>query len=438
MAPSLSVFRKRSHRNLVRPTISWPIGSNRPDAPPPLLEPEIQEPQLSNALDAPLQTLDASYPYHAYTTSGYVASIPCSLPCSPPALSFSSSPPVSSRPVSKLGPGRISFSDASSISSPIHDRYGEDIYRPFPPSKRIFDRCDEICCVPVSQKHDGYCDEISCVPAPQKYNGYGDEITRVPASQHHDGYCNDLCCTADSRLSAIYDKYLYELACKSFSSFDLSIYFENFAQIHKDYIESDATPSAEKWQQAAELPIFDSEGNIRTFSSLFTGPDSIGDRQLIVFVRHFYCGACQAYLRALSRAITLQQYFRLATPTSITVIGLGDPRLIPDYRQRTGCPFPIYTDPTRMLYKTLGMSWTLNLGRRVSYMENMTEVEWICGQVKQFCETESKLKFKAGNPMWIGGEFLVENGEVQWCRRMKNYRGHSDVDVVKSLLRVEE
>jgi len=360
---------------------------------------DVPEPQLSNGLDARPQSQNLSaYPYHAYTTSGFAASAPSS----PPALSFSSS-----RPASNLGPGRASFSDFSSTSSPIQDRYGEEIYQSFPASNPTKHRtCGDVSCEAVSQTDDGPCDNI--------------------------------CCEPDPRLSAIYEKYFDDIAMKSFSSFDLSLYFNNFAQIHNDYVSSDYPPPADKWHQAAELPILDSDGNMRPFKSLFSGPDAIGDRQLVVFVRHFFCGACQAYLRALSRGISLQQYFRLATPTSITIIGLGDPRLIPDYRRRTGCPFPIYTDPTRTLYKILGMTWTLNMGQRVSYMGNMTEIEWLGGQFKQFRETENGLKFKAGNPLWIGGEFLVENGEVKWCRRMRNYRGHSDIDLVKTLLGVED
>lgn len=40
--------------------------------------------------------------------------------------------------------------------------------------------------------------------------------------------------------------------------------------------------------------------------------------------------------------------------------------------------------------------------------------------------------------LWVGGEFLFRDQEVAWCHRMKTYRGHAEIDVVKKILEVEE
>jgi hypothetical protein len=133
----------------------------------------------------------------------------------------------------------------------------------------------------------------------------------------------------------------------------------------------------------------------------------------------------------------LKTYFALPIPSSITIIGLGSPLMIPSYRRITGIQFPIYADPTRRLYKALGMGWSLNAGLRCDYMHGITEYRWWKGQIQQFREEENYLKLKGGNILWVGGEFLFRGGEVVWCSRMKNFRDHSGVMVIKRLLGVE-
>lgn len=347
MSLPLQMFRRKSIHNSTRPKISWPVDSNRPDAPPPPPLPQppkiLAEPKVPDGPVHEYPTVLPSYPYHAYTTSESTTSSASTAP------TFASSNAEQNRP-------------SSDYSTPSH-----------------------------SPIRDRYCTDDSC-----------------------------------------------QTGTASSFSFDLSAYFSHFPDSSFDGIDSDKAPPPEKWISAGDLPIYDSEGTSRAFKTLYTGPDAIGDRQLIIFVRHFFCGACQAYLRALSKSITLETYFRLATPASITIVGLGDPRLIPEYRRRTGCPFPIYTDPTKELYRALGMGWTLKTGKRVEYMGGVSEFQWVAGQLRQVRETERHLRFKGGNWLWVGGEFMVEGGEVRWCRRMRNYRGHSDVEIVRKLLGVED
>lgn len=219
-------------------------------------------------------------------------------------------------------------------------------------------------------------------------------------------------------------------------------------------IYSEEYPDEQALAQAGEVPIYDSEGKETLFKTLYSGDSAMGEQQLVIFVRHFFCGvcspnlslhmrvhtnaditqACQTYVKALHESITLRTYFSLATPSSITLIGLGSPLMIPSYRRLTETPFPIYADPSRRLYKALGMSWTLNWGRRGEYMKGINEYQWMKGQFQQLREEENRLRLKGGNILWIGGEFLFRGGEVVWCRRMKNYRDHSDIKVIRRLL----
>ena len=169
----------------------------------------------------------------------------------------------------------------------------------------------------------------------------------------------------------------------------------------------------------------------------------------------------------------------MAIPTSIIIIGCGSPNLIAHYKAQTGCPFPIFADPSRKLYKVLGMSWTFDIGPRADYMvdkegKEISEIAWVSGQVRDWAkvgagkgtllqesrpgsrqkmgtdetaasEARAERKrlarrnmWKGGNMLQIGGEFLFRDGEVEWCHRMKNYRGHADIQVLRRVLEIDD
>ena len=46
--------------------------------------------------------------------------------------------------------------------------------------------------------------------------------------------------------------------------------------------------------------------------------------------------------------------------------------------------------------------------------------------------------FKGGDVKQIGGEFLFQGGEVQWCHRMQNTRDHAEVEVLREVLGLEK
>lgn len=63
--------------------------------------------------------------------------------------------------------------------------------------------------------------------------------------------------------------------------------FEQFQdQIHV----SDNLPDANAMEAAGDIPIFDSAGNSRPFRSIYSGDLAIGKQQMVLFVRHFFCG----------------------------------------------------------------------------------------------------------------------------------------------------
>lgn len=204
---------------------------------------------------------------------------------------------------------------------------------------------------------------------------------------------------------------------------------------------SSTPPSQADLERVADLPVLDASRTAHKFHTLYSDKPKV----LIVFIRHFFCGNCQEYLRTLSSVLTPSSLLQLPTPTSIIVIGCGQPDLIPMYKKETACPFPIYCDPTKALYKALGMTRTLDLGpKNPAYIQ--TSLPTVI--VRSFLQA-----LRAGNKMLsggdfsqVGGEFLFELQEqeggskrrvVTWCHRMRNTRDHAEFSVLKTELEYE-
>lgn len=195
-------------------------------------------------------------------------------------------------------------------------------------------------------------------------------------------------------------------------------------------------PTKEDLEKVADLPVLDKDRKKYTFKSLYADNENGPRRVLIVFIRHFFCGQCQEYLRTLASSITPDSLSALSPPTEIVVIGCGQPHLIPMYIQETGCPFPIYADPTRKLYHLLRMTSTLNLGKNPDYMQRSL----LSMAVKSFIQElkSGRNMLSGGDFRQVGGEFLFQNGKVAWCRRMRNTRDHADIPLVRQQLGLDD
>ena len=156
--------------------------------------------------------------------------------------------------------------------------------------------------------------------------------------------------------------------------------------------------------------------------------------------------------------------------TYIAVIGCGDPGLIDMYVETTGCPFPVYTDPTRQLFDTLGMMRTLALGARPAYMKQSVFKSALASIAQGLGQLKKGLALKAGDQRQVGGEFLFEPagvaspistpvGEIErailgvsgnapqrdedysseekqvtWCHRMRTTRDHAEIPELMEVL----
>ncbi|KAJ5309408.1 ATP-dependent DNA helicase mph1 [Penicillium atrosanguineum] len=188
-------------------------------------------------------------------------------------------------------------------------------------------------------------------------------------------------------------------------------------------LAAEKCPSAEKLRQIEDYTVLDKEGN----------------RVLVIFIRHFFCGSCQEFVRALAGSMKPEDLLKLPVSTSIVLVGCGGPALIDHYTKETGCPFPIYADPTRKLYADLDLITSYALGERPEYFR-MGMVRLVADSLAQSLRHVSNgLITKAGDSSQNGGEFLFEStGEddkqVTWCHRMTNTRDHSSIPAVARVL----
>lgn len=208
--------------------------------------------------------------------------------------------------------------------------------------------------------------------------------------------------------------------------------FDPSADFKGDLQVSQELPTEKDIRKCEDMLVLGADGESRPFKSLYSG-EGVASRQLIIFVRHFFCGNCQEFLRTLSASVTPDALLALPTPTFITIVGCGRPELIPMYAQTTNCPFPIFADPTTRLYAQLGMSRTLSMGpKRPDYIKAGMVSTTVQSMVQ--CIKSGKAIVQGGDIRQVGGEMLFEDERVTWVHRMKNTRDHAEIDELRRVL----
>ena len=96
-------------------------------------------------------------------------------------------------------------------------------------------------------------------------------------------------------------------------------------------------------------------------------------------------------------------------------------------------PFPIYSDRFRQLYDKLGM--VVNLQQADKKPDYITNGLWsdVYSSLRNIVTSGSK-GFQGGKYSQNGGEWLFENGEVKWGRRMRNTMDHAEIKELKEVL----
>jgi len=123
--------------------------------------------------------------------------------------------------------------------------------------------------------------------------------------------------------------------------------------------------------------------------------------------------------------------------TKLVVVGHGDYRLINEYKKRTGCPYEMYTNPSRSAYKALGFSITLkNNGAKPVYSDrSFVSVVYtsFLANVKA-----GRLALFGGRQDQNGGELIFVDGRLLFINRMLVTVDHLGVDEMKKQLNESE
>ncbi|KAF1821195.1 uncharacterized protein K489DRAFT_382239 [Dissoconium aciculare CBS 342.82] len=189
-------------------------------------------------------------------------------------------------------------------------------------------------------------------------------------------------------------------------------------------------PDAKVLEEAGQLQVLDKDGNKVDLKSFYTNQPT-GEKQLIVFIRHFLCGFCEEYVRALAR--DLPPKLLESVDTKLTIVGCGDHTLIADYATRTGCPYPIYCDPSRATYEKLGMVCSLNQKGKPDYLSR-SQLSLIKSSLFTALGMGVGKAWKAGKISQNGGEWVFKDGTVEWCRRMQHTADHAEIPELKTVL----
>ncbi|KAL5494569.1 hypothetical protein ACEPAI_30 [Sanghuangporus weigelae] len=213
-----------------------------------------------------------------------------------------------------------------------------------------------------------------------------------------------------------------------------------------DAIHPTNIPSAETIELASHVKVLDGKGNQVPFGDLFASSKTI-----IVFIRHFFCGTCQVWLiaRFLESApnnFPVQAYVsRLAavpgtklaeSNVQLVIIGCGEWELIDDYKKNTGFTGNIYADPSRELYRKLGMT-TENLKITPTGQKKRSYVpETVPSVLKSIWKgpiTHPLQLGKQGNISQLGGDFIFGPGNTcHFTHLMEHTEDHIEVvDLMK-------
>lgn len=66
------------------------------------------------------------------------------------------------------------------------------------------------------------------------------------------------------------------------------------------------------------------------------------------------------------------------------------------------------------------------------YMQDSVMVNAVKSIFQEFRSGRNMMK--GGDFSQVGGEFVFENGQVTWCHRMRNTRGHAEVPELRAVL----
>ena len=191
----------------------------------------------------------------------------------------------------------------------------------------------------------------------------------------------------------------------------------------------DALPTKEQLSAANAAYVFDSESNRVDFSALAERARTNNQALLLFFTRHFHCGMCKEFVRALAQSTILTDSSRV----SLIIVGPGQAAGLEHYKEQVNNPpFEFYADPDLRLYHALGVTRrNLELGNaqkdKIGSHHKESFTSNFLSSVGEIVKSGT-LALKGGDFKQLGGEFVwSKEGEPVLAHRMKHTRDHSEI-----------
>ncbi|KAI0726835.1 AhpC/TSA antioxidant enzyme-domain-containing protein [Fomitopsis betulina] len=183
-------------------------------------------------------------------------------------------------------------------------------------------------------------------------------------------------------------------------------------------------PTGATLAEIANHVVYDWQGRTADFGAL------IRDQKTVVaFIRHFFCGSCQQqYVTQLAQVKpeSLQQ-----AGVRIVVIGCGEWQLIQNYRETTGFIGDVYANPSRSLYKALGLVENLQKTPAGQNKRSYLKKGLLSNIFQSIMQGPLKSPLhigKQGDIQQNGGEFVFGPGETcSFASRMRHTEDHVEV-----------
>ncbi|KAK2750402.1 hypothetical protein FQN57_003882 [Myotisia sp. PD_48] len=212
-----------------------------------------------------------------------------------------------------------------------------------------------------------------------------------------------------------------------------------------------STPLTElEVQRSRTLLLENAAGRKLPFSEILDELTKLHATQvLVLFIRHFSCGYSLEYVRKLTEHFP-NPAGDLPALTHFVVVGCGASTHIIPFLDNTGCPFAVYTEPTRALQKHLGLKRKLSIGNgnaRTVYTKRSSISLTFRGLGHGLRRIPHGDAHRGGNILQTGGAFLFEFQRSEpdagkfairntWCYKMQNSADFPGIPVLRRVLGV--
>ncbi|ODN75785.1 hypothetical protein L202_05792 [Cryptococcus amylolentus CBS 6039] len=188
-------------------------------------------------------------------------------------------------------------------------------------------------------------------------------------------------------------------------------------------------------EEAAKCFVRDEEGNAVPVSSLL--PSAPGQKTVIFFIRSFWCGQCQDYTLASISILSKEALEKAGV--RVVIVGHGNWKVLKAYRNLFNCPFDIYVDGPRRLYRLMGLTKGINYlnpwghfwKNRAEYNQRPVPTQVLHGLSNVATKMPKEAVLQPGSLAQLGGEFIFSYGNTNdMAHRMTNASNHMEAPEV--------